>query len=167
MLRTTLILVRKFFFRHFFGRRIHCQFGVNELHINGWSRFSTMVHIGRNANFNGIRTYGRGSVSFGDNFHSARGLRILTQNHDFEGTALPYDASVVIKDVVINDNVWVGMDVLILPGVVIGEGAIVQAGSVVAIDIPPLAIVGGSPARPIKYRDEEHYMRLKQDGSFF
>ena len=167
MVRTTLILTRKLLFRYFFSGRIHCRFGFNELHINGWSRFAAKASIGRNANFNGIRTYGRGSVSFGDNFHSARGLRILTQNHDFEGTALPYDASVVVKDVVINDNVWVGMDVLILPGVVVGEGAIVQAGSVVAIDIPPLAIVGGNPARPIKYRDEGHYKRLKQDGNFF
>lgn len=134
--------------------------------INGVCRFGSWVEIGRNVHFNGVRTYGAGCVRIGDNFHSAAGLRILTQSHNYRGMALPYDTSVVIKDVIIGDNVWVGMDVLILPGVQIGEGAIIQAGAVVSRSIPPLAIAGGNPATVIRFRDAEHYFRLKADGKF-
>ena len=55
---------------------------------------------------------------------------------------------------------------IVLGGVTIGEGAIIQAGSVVVKDIPPLAIAGGHPAVPFKYRDKEHYYRLKELGQF-
>lgn len=59
---------------------------------------------------------------------------------------LPYDTSYVDKDVTIGDCVWLGNNIIILGGVTIGEGAIIQAGSVVCKDIPPLAIAGGHPA---------------------
>lgn len=55
---------------------------------------------------------------------------------------------------VFGDNVWVG------------EGAIVGAGAVVCGDVPPGAIVGGNPARILKYRDMAHYNRLKSEGKF-
>ncbi|HHS95203.1 MAG TPA: acyltransferase, partial [Phaeodactylibacter sp.] len=48
----------------------------------------------------------------------------------------------------------------------IGEGAIIQAGSVVAKSIPKLAIAGGHPATPFKYRDQQHYQKLKDAESF-
>lgn len=54
--------------------------------------------------------------------------------------------------IVINDDVWIGMDSMILSGVTIGKGAIIAARSVVTKDIPPYAIVGGNPAKFIKYR---------------
>jgi maltose O-acetyltransferase len=57
------------------------------------------------------------------------------------------------KPVVI-DDVWIGGHVIILPGVHIGKGAIVGAGAVVTKDVPEYAIVGGSPAKVIKYRKE-------------
>lgn len=50
----------------------------------------------------------------------------------------------------------------ILGGVTIGEGAIIQAGSVVIFDIPSLAIAGGNPAKPFKYRDKKEYENLKK-----
>lgn len=134
--------------------------------INGLCRFGSEVEVGRNVHFNGIRCYGRGRITIGDNFHSAVGLRILTQSHNYNGEALPYDRTVVIKNVSIGDNVWIGMDVLILPGVEIGEGAIIQAGAVVSKSIPALAIAGGNPAQVIRFRDAEHYQRLKADGKF-
>lgn len=59
--------------------------------------------------------------------------------------------------IVIGNDVWIGQDVLILStGINIGDGAIVAAGSVVTKDVPPYAIVGGVPARIIKYRFEDH-----------
>ncbi len=54
------------------------------------------------------------------------------------------------KPIVIEDNVWIGMNALVLKGVTIGEGAIVAAGSVVTKDVPPFTVVGGNPAVVIK-----------------
>lgn len=52
----------------------------------------------------------------------------------------------------IKDDVWIGYNSLILSGVTIGQGAVIAAGSVVVKDVPPYAIVGGNPAKIIKYR---------------
>ena len=54
----------------------------------------------------------------------------------------------------------------IVPGVTIGEGAILAAGAVITKDVPPLSVVGGNPAKVIKYRDKEHFEALKQLGKF-
>lgn len=61
--------------------------------------------------------------------------------------ALPYKG-----DTAIGNDVWIGYDALIMPGVRIGNGAIVAAGSVVVSDVPAYTIVGGNPAEPIKQR---------------
>jgi len=99
----------------------------------------------------------------GDNFHSGSNVRVITQNHNFDnGTRIPYDSTYIYKDVIIEDNVWVGTGVIILGGVTIGEGAIIQAGSVVVHDIPKYAIAGGHPAKVFSYRDKEHYEELKR-----
>ena len=58
-------------------------------------------------------------------------------------------------DTVIGDGVWIGMRAMILPGVTIGEGAVIAAGSVVTKDVPPYTLVGGNPARKIKKRFDE------------
>src|SRR5690606_4786826 len=129
--------------------------------INGLCRFNGNEIFGDNVNFNGCKVFGRGVVRFGNNFHSASGLKILTSFHNYKGKKIPYDETVIVKDVTIGDNVWIGMDVLILGGVTIGEGAIIQAGSVVSQSIPALSIAGGNPAKPFKQRDKERYDELK------
>ena len=92
---------------------------------------------------------------------------IITSIHNYDnGTAIPYDDSIISKDVVIEDNVWLGNRVIILPGVHIEEGAIIQAGSVVVKDVPKYAIAGGHPAEVFKTRDIEHYEKLKKEGKF-
>ena len=58
-------------------------------------------------------------------------------------------------DTVVGNDVWLGYQALVLPGVTIGHGAVVAAASVVASDVPPYAIVGGNPARVIRSRYEE------------
>lgn len=55
-------------------------------------------------------------------------------------------------DTVIGNDVWIGYDSLIMPGVKIGDGAIISSRSVVASDVPAYAVVGGNPARPIRQR---------------
>ena len=55
-----------------------------------------------------------------------------------------------VRPVVIGDNVWLAMDVIVLPGTTIGEGSVIAAGAVVSGDIPPYTLAGGIPARPIR-----------------
>lgn len=57
-----------------------------------------------------------------------------------------------IKTTTIGNDVWIGAKSIVMDGVTIGDGAIVAAGSVVTKDVPPYAIVGGAPAKVIKYR---------------
>jgi len=66
------------------------------------------------------------------------------------GQAAPNDA---VKPVTISNNVWIGLRGIIYPGVTIGEGAVVSAGSVVMTDVAPHTIVAGNPARRISYAD--------------
>ena len=73
----------------------------------------------------------------------------------------------MLKPVNIGNNVWIGSRVTIIPGVSIGEGAVIGAGAVVAHDIPPLAVVGGNPAKVIKYRNREVYEKLKTNGKIY
>ncbi len=134
--------------------------------INRRTRLTPATVVGRNFNSNGLEIHGSGVVTIGDNFHCGKGCQILTSNHNYEGAAIPYDESYDVREVMIGDNVWLGIDVTILPGVAIGEGAIVQAGSVVTSDLPPLAIAGGHPARAFAARNSEHYEQAKSNGRF-
>jgi len=110
---------------------------------------------------------GCGSVVIGNNFHSGECCRIITANHNFDhGEAIPYDDTYEKKRVIIGDNVWFGDMVLVVGNVKIGEGAIIAAGSVVCKDVPACAIVGGNPAKLIRYRDIDHYEHLKREGRF-
>ena len=61
---------------------------------------------------------------------------------------------------------WMGTRVMVLPGVTIGEGAIIQGGAVVVKDVPAMAIAGGNPAQVFKYRNEEHFRKLKEAKKF-
>ena len=98
--------------------------------------------------------------------HTGEGLKVFTRNHNYEGEAIPYDNTYVHKAVTIGDCVWIGAYVTLLPGTTIGEGAIIQAGSVVHGEIPPMAIAGGNPAKVFAWRDKERYLRLKEAGRF-
>ncbi|WP_219017774.1 acyltransferase [Shewanella algae] len=133
---------------------------------NGFTRLTKNTSIGHNVHFNGMVVSGAGKVTIGDNFHSGEKCKIITQNHNINGKKLPYDETYIVKDVTIHDNVWLGDQVIILPGVTIGEGAVIQAGSVVVNDIPDLAIAGGHPAKVFSMRDSIHYNNLKVNKEF-
>lgn len=139
---------------------------IEPLWVNGKSSVTPQTEIGRNVHFNGLAIRGKGRVTIGDNFHSGEECLFITSVHNYEGEALPYDTTSIHKDITIGNNVWIGTRVIVLGGVTIGEGAIIQAGSVVVSDIPPCAIAGGHPARVFKSRNTEHYERLKAEGKF-
>jgi len=110
---------------------------------------------------------GSGRVVFGDNFHSGHECLIISNIHNYDtGSKIPYDETYINKDVIIGDNVWFGSRVTVIGGVTIGEGAIIQAGAVVVKSIEACGIAGGNPAKVFKYRDLEHYYRLKKEGRF-
>ncbi|MEU4643727.1 CatB-related O-acetyltransferase [Micromonospora sp. NPDC023814] len=58
-------------------------------------------------------------------------------------------------DTVVGNDVWLGFQATVMPGVRIGDGAIIAAGAVVTADVPPYTIVGGNPARPIRHRFDD------------
>lgn len=89
---------------------------------------------------------------------AAEGLKVVTGNHaqligKFYRTVKEdekphgYD-----KDVIVKEDVWIGVNVTLLSGVTVGRGAIVAAGTIVTKDIPPYCIAGGVPAKPIKFK---------------
>ncbi len=135
-------------------------------YIGGPVTFTSKTFIGEKCCFNGLIIGGGGKVTIGDYLHSGTECQIITQNHNYEGDKIPYDATYIYKDVSIGDFVWLGNRVLILPGVSIGDGAIIQAGSVVVSDIPDYAIAGGHPAKVFSYRDKDHFEKLRTEGKF-
>lgn len=66
-------------------------------------------------------------------------------------------------DTTVGHDVWIGRDATILPGVTVGNGAVIGAKSVVAKDVPPYAIVAGNPAKVIKYRFDEETIAFLQE----
>lgn len=92
---------------------------------------------------------GEGQLILGDYIMMGEDVQIFTQDHKVHGLA--YDGY-ILKDVIIGNHVWIGGRVTILKGVKIGDYAIVGAGAVVTKDVPEHAIVGGSPAKILKFR---------------
>lgn len=144
-----------------------CEKIGKSIKINSFCKFTKKTIIGDYCNFNGITIRGNGKVKIGNYFHSGKDLLLLTSYHNYEGEKIPYDNTIISKDIIIEDFVWIGTRVILLGGITIGEGAIVQAGSVVTKNVPAYAIVGGSPAKVFKYRDVEHFNKLKKEDKFF
>lgn len=107
-----------------------------------------------------------GKVKIGKYVHCAMNLTIYSSDHQYNDEYIPFSYRNKYNMVKIEDFVWIGEGVKILPGVTIGEGAIVGIGSVVTRDVEPLAIVAGNPARLIKYRDREIYYNNKKNNRY-
>lgn len=108
-----------------------------------------------------------GGVRIGKFCHIAKGLTIFSTNHNWRSVEkIPYDNHNIAKPVIIGDAVWLGANVTILPGVNIGDGAIVAAGSVVITNISEGELFGGNPARLIGSRDMDIFNELKSKGKY-
>lgn len=92
-----------------------------------------------------------GPVEIGNNVNLAQGITVTALNHNFSDTKKRIDEQgVSTNPVTIEDDVWVGANAVILPGVTIGEHCVVAAGAVVTKDVPPHSLVAGVPAKVIK-----------------
>lgn len=92
-----------------------------------------------------------GPVCIGSHVNLAQGITVTALNHNFEDTGKRIDEQgISTKPVVIGDDVWIGANSVILPGVTIGKHAVVAAGAVVTKDVPDHCVVGGVPAKIIK-----------------
>ena len=137
------------------------------LRIGASSKVNKNTVLGDNVLLHGLKIAGKGAVSIGSYVIAAGDCMIITENHNYEGDFIPYDHTSIYRNVEIGDFVWIGARVLILPGTKIGEGAIIQGGAVVHGEIPPYAIAGGNPAKVFKYRDIEHFQKLKNEKKFY
>ena len=92
-----------------------------------------------------------GPVTIGSHVNLAQGITVTALNHNFSNTSRRIDQQGVSTQVVtIADDVWIGANAVILPGVTIGKHSVVAAGAVVTRDVPPNSIVAGVPAKIIK-----------------
>lgn len=128
---------------------------VKDLHIEDKSTPS--LTIGENTyigELNNIRVAG-GFIKIGNNCMISQHVTIVSSNHGTKKDNLLVRQSWSQENnfVIIEDDVWVGANSVILPGIVIHKGAIIAAGSIVTRDVPEYAIVAGNPARIIKYRE--------------
>ena len=92
-----------------------------------------------------------GPVEIGNHVNLAQGITVTALNHNFSDTSKRIDEQgVSTNPVTIEDDVWVGANAVILPGVTIGEHCVIAAGAVVTKDVPPHSLVAGVPAKVIK-----------------
>jgi maltose O-acetyltransferase len=96
-----------------------------------------------------VHIWGGGGVKIGRHVMIGSHSAITSITHDYRRRDM-FEG--VLREVVIEDEVWIGSHVVVLPGTRIGAGAVVGAGSVVTRDVPPAAVVAGAPARVIKTR---------------
>ena len=92
-----------------------------------------------------------GPVRIGNNVNLAQGITVTALNHNFDDTNKRIDEQGVSTNAVtIEDDVWIGANAVVLPGVTIGTHCVVAAGAVVTKDVPPHSLVAGVPAKVIK-----------------
>lgn len=115
--------------------------------------FGKNIHIGENVFINsGCKMQDQGGIFIGDNVLIGHNACLLTLNHDMNPDSR---ADMHPKPIHIMDKAWLGSNVTVLPGVTIGEGAIVAAGAVVTRDVDANTVVGGVPAKLIKNIDNK------------
>jgi acetyltransferase-like isoleucine patch superfamily enzyme len=116
--------------------------------------FGGYIHIGARSSLNMFgMIWGAGGVKIGHDVRIGPRVNIATNNHVFKDRSrLIIDQGVTFAPVEIGDDVWIGVNVTILPGVRIGRGSVVGAGSVITKDVEDYSVVVGVPARKIANR---------------
>ena len=108
-----------------------------------------------NDNFFGQNIYliANGGIEIGNNCAIAANCKFITRNHIFKDKNIPINAQPhTYKSIKIEDDCWFGYNVIILPGVSLGKGCVVGAGSIVTKSFPAYSIIAGVPAKTIRNR---------------
>lgn len=134
----------------------YIDFCGNNVNIEPHCRFDYALKIGDNSGI-GENSELYGDVTIGNDVMMGTNCIIYTINHRFDDITIPMrqQGNMPSQPVLIGNDVWIGGRVTILPGVNIGNGAVIGAGSVVTKDVPEYAVVGGNPARILKFRTNE------------
>lgn len=130
----------------------HCQIFARESGCNGSLTVGQGTNIG---DFNIIDV--SADVMIGSTVALGPGCTIYTHDHDYrdKSASAPWKGRPVTKAVIVADGAWIGANVTILPGVTIGQNAIIAAGSVVTKSVPPYSLWAGVPAKMIKSLSNE------------
>ena len=130
---------------------------ASKIQIGKW------VHIGNRCYLNG-----KGGIEIGAGTISGPEVVILSSTHRHnQETLIPYDEHDELRPVRIGRAVWLGYRSMIVPGVTIGDGAIIAMGAVVTKDVPIDAIVGGNPANAISHRDAKWITTMIDSESYY
>ncbi|MEI9864591.1 MAG: acyltransferase [Limisphaerales bacterium] len=151
-------------------RKLYLRFWLGGLGAGSGVQMNCRFLNGRKVHFGARNVINFGCLFDGRKFHIHTGedvsigpeATILTLGHDPQSP----DFTDRGGDVIIGDRAWIGYRALILPGIKIGEGAVVGAGAVVTKDVAPFTIVAGNPARPIGQRNRDLVYRLRYDPTF-
>jgi acetyltransferase-like isoleucine patch superfamily enzyme len=113
-----------------------------------FTNFGRFITIGKRVYVNHACTFlDMGGITLEDDVLIGPKVNLVTENHPLDPAER---RSLISKPIVVKRNAWIGAAATILPGVTIGENAVVAAGAVVTSDVPPNTIVGGVPAKIIK-----------------
>jgi len=126
-------------------------------------RLGKWVHIGKGCYLNG-----EGGIEIDEGTIFAPEVVVLSSTHRYkQDNLIPYDEHDEFRPVKIGRAVWLGYRSMIVPGVTIGDGAIIAMGAVVTKDVPAGAIVGGNPARILSQRDPEWIQSKIESQSYY
>lgn len=160
--QSNIVTMRQFLgFRY---RRDKCIYWP--VHKNSEVTHPNNIYVGINSNAGtrpGCYLQGNGGIYIGNYVHFASNIGIISANHDL------YDQTKhVNKEVRIGDYTWIGMNVVILPGVTLGSRTVVAAGSVVTKSFPDgFCVIGGNPAKLIKELDKEKFVPTKYEEEYY
>ena len=113
-----------------------------------YTNFGRFIQIGKNVFINHACTFlDQGGITLEDDVLIGPKVNLITENHPLDPTER---RALICKPIVIRRNAWIGAAATILPGVTVGENAVVAAGAVVSKDVPANTVVGGIPAKHIK-----------------
>lgn len=135
------------------GKKVDCSF---RMFPPFYTDFGKNITIGKDVFINsGCHFQDQGGIEIGDGALIGHNVVLATINHDLNPKGNRKNHYAPIR---IGAHVWIGSNATILPGVTIGDWAVVGAGAVVARDVPAMTVVGGVPAKVLKViREEERY----------
>ena len=163
---------------YFFARHLPCStvpYSLGSKYVRGFCASLMLDKCGKNVNIEhgaflasgkdieigdnsgvGLNCRIAGPLSIGNDVMMAPGVTIVTQNHEISDTTIPMRLQTAEKKkVTISDDVWIGANAIILPGITVGRGSVIAGGAVVTKDVEPYTIVGGNPAKVIRTRVKE------------